>query len=316
MTQRNIPVTVSAVERGDALYPEKMKQLTSMPQTLYYAGSLPDGGAPSVAIVGARLCSPYGRDTAYEFGRILAREGVQIISGMAAGIDGYAQTGALDAGGRSFAVLGSGVDICYPRSNGTLYRRLLKEGGILSEQPPGTKPYPYHFPSRNRIISALADLVLIVEAKSRSGSLITVDFALSQGRTVFAVPGRVGDLLSDGCNYLIAQGAGIAWSPDAILQELKIMEDRGLFPKKQRLREKRERRHLMDTFARDDVSDDAKKVLACLSDAAPCSADALAETSALPVPRLLAALDELCELHLAEEQTKGRFIRSGPGPLS
>ena len=211
--------------KTDDAYPRRLRELASMPEELYVIGELPDDSQPSVAIVGARMCSGYGRRTAYEFGRILAGKGVQVISGMASGIDSSAQEGALDGGGKSFAVLGGGADVCYPRGNTTLYNRLKEQGGIISEQPAGTAPLSFYFPARNRIISGLSDLVLVVEAKSRSGSLITVDFALTQGRTVYAVPGRVGDALSDGCNYLIAQGAGIAYAPEAILNELQIIAD-------------------------------------------------------------------------------------------
>ena len=141
-----------------------------------------------------------------------------MVSGMARGIDGIAQKAALEAGGASFAVLGCGVDICYPEENRELYDRLLQEGGILSEYPPGMPPEPKLFPPRNRIISGLSDLVLVIEARKKSGTLITVDMALEQGREVYALPGRVSDKLSDGCNRLIRQGAGVATCPEDILE--------------------------------------------------------------------------------------------------
>jgi DNA processing protein len=137
---------------------------------------------------------------------------------MARGIDGIAQKAALDAGGKSYAVLGCGVDICYPEENRDLYERLQQQGGILSEYPPGMQPIAKLFPPRNRIISGLSDLVLVIEARKRSGTLITVDMALEQGREVYALPGRVSDALSDGCNRLIRQGAGPATCPEDILE--------------------------------------------------------------------------------------------------
>ncbi len=207
------------ISREDPDYPERLRLLPGMPKGLYVKGSLPDSG-PSAAIVGARKCTVYGHKQSYAFGHYLASRGVQIISGMALGIDGYAQEGALDAGGKTFAVLGCGVDCCYPRSNRPLYNRIPEKGGILSELPEGTAPYAHFFPARNRIISALADLVLVIEAAEQSGSLITADFALEQGRTVYALPGRVGDRLSDGCNRLIYQGAGIAVSAEAVYEDL------------------------------------------------------------------------------------------------
>ena len=174
--------------------------------------------SPAAAVIGARLASGYGREQARRFSYRMASRGITIISGMARGIDGIAQTAALDAGGRSYAVLGCGVDICYPEENRSLYDRLLQQGGILSEYPPGTPPEARLFPLRNRIISGLADAVLVIEARKKSGTLITVDMALEQGRDVFALPGRVSDSLSDGCNRLIRQGAAPATCPEDLLE--------------------------------------------------------------------------------------------------
>lgn len=205
-------------------YPRKMCGLEGMPGGIYTLGKLPDGSRKSVAIVGARLCTGYGSEQAYRFAYALARAGVEIISGMAQGIDSCAHEGALDAGGSTTAVLGCGVDVCYPASARRTYARLKESGGILSEYPCGEPPLAFHFPERNRIISALADVVLVVEARRRSGSLITADLALDQGRSVLAVPGRVTDKLSEGCNWLISQGAGIARGPDDMLAELGLEE--------------------------------------------------------------------------------------------
>ena len=211
------------VAREDREYPEQMRNYPRMPLGLYVLGNLPDPEKKTVAIVGARMCSPYGRAEAIRFGEELAAKGVQIISGMAFGVDSWALLGALHAGGKGFAVLGCGVDVCYPKESYHIYRRIIQEsGGILSEFEPGDSPAAWHFPIRNRIISALADVVLVVEAKLRSGSLITADYALSQGKSIYAVPGRNRDELSCGCNRLIAQGAGIAWDPEIILEELGI----------------------------------------------------------------------------------------------
>lgn len=202
-------------------FPEKLKGLSDIPCGLFVRGRLPKQGALSVALVGARECSVYGKNVALWFGRELAKSGVQIISGMARGIDGYGQWGALKGKGASFAVLGNGVDICYPPENGKLYQCLIQEGGVISECPPGMPPGRHLFPLRNRIISGLADAVLIIEAKEKSGSLITADLALEQGRDVYAVPGRLGDELSKGCHNLIRQGAGLALSPEKLLEDLQ-----------------------------------------------------------------------------------------------
>lgn len=210
------------------IYPAKLKEIHDPPDGIYCMGSLPDPKRPTVAIVGARMCSPYGKNQALSFARTLSACGVQIISGLARGIDGYSHRGALEGGTPTFAVMGCGLDHCYPPEHRNLQAEILKNGGgILSEYPICTPPLRAYFPQRNRIISALADLVLVVEAKEKSGSLITADCALEQGKTVYAVPGRVGDTLSLGCNRLIAQGAGIACSVECILEELHIDKTKG-----------------------------------------------------------------------------------------
>lgn len=156
---------------------------------------------------------------AKKFAKGLAQAGIQIISGMARGIDSYAQRGTLEAGGESYAVLGCGVDVCYPRDAIGLYMDLQENGGVISEFPIGTKPLPQHFPARNRIISGLADAVLVIEAKEKSGSLITADMALEQGKDVYALPGPINSELSKGCNVLIKQGAGVLLSPEELLED-------------------------------------------------------------------------------------------------
>lgn len=201
-------------------YPEKLRNIPDLPAALFVKGRLPVEEKKSLAIIGARSCSAYGRRMAEEFGGRLGEAGIQIISGMARGVDGICQEAALKAGGVSFGVLGCGVDICYPAQNRLLYEKLTGQGGVISSYLPGTRPQSRYFPPRNRIISGLADALLVIEARERSGTLITVDMALEQGREVYALPGRVGDAISEGTNRLIAQGAGIALSPDALLEEL------------------------------------------------------------------------------------------------
>ena len=204
----------------DEEYPRKLAEISDAPYGLYYIGRMPEEKRKSVAIIGARECSEYGRYMAKQFGTKLAEAGIQVISGMARGIDGISQQAALSAGGYSLGVLGCGVDICYPVETRSLYENLAVQGGVCSEYPPGIEPRALLFPRRNRIISALCDAVLVIEARQRSGTLITVDMALEQGREVYALPGRATDLLSDGCNRLIKQGAGIVTSPQELLEEL------------------------------------------------------------------------------------------------
>lgn len=201
-------------------YPERLRKIPDPPFGLYVKGKLPAEHKPSVAIIGARACSEYGKCVAEHFGKQLGAAGIQIISGMARGIDGIAQRGAIEGGGETYAVLGCGADICYPEENRQLYRDLPEYGGIISEYLPGTEARSALFPPRNRIISGLADLLLVVEARKRSGTYITVMQALEQGKEVFAVPGRIIDTLSEGCNYLLTQGAGVAMTPEVIIEEL------------------------------------------------------------------------------------------------
>ncbi len=201
-------------------YPRRLRNIPDPPFMLYIKGELPKEELPSVAIIGARACSEYGKAVAAEFGRSLGGRGIRIISGMARGIDGIAQQASLQAGGKSYAVLGCGADVCYPPENARLYEDLCVTGGIVSEYPPGTEAKSGFFPMRNRIISGLADILVVIEARKRSGTYITVTRALEQGKDVYVVPGRITDALSEGCNYLLSQGAGVATSPEIIVQAL------------------------------------------------------------------------------------------------
>lgn len=203
-------------------YPAKLLSIPARPFGIFVKGKLPDIRQRSLAIVGARDCSEYGQYVARHFAEKMAQNGVAVISGLARGIDGIAQRAAMEAGGESFGVLGCGADICYPKSNEKLYRMCMERGGILSTYLPGTPPTPNLFPPRNRIISGLSDGILIIEAREKSGTIITADLALEQGKDVFVIPGRVTDRLSDGCNSLIRQGASLIQSPEQLLEELNI----------------------------------------------------------------------------------------------
>lgn len=201
-------------------FPGRLKDIPDPPFGLFVRGKLPDPKEKAVAIVGARNCSSYGRESAYFFGKELAKAGVNVVSGMALGIDGYAGRGALSGGGRSFAVLGGGVDLCYPAANVDLYNGLIESGGVLSERPISYRGRPADFPLRNRLVSGLSDLVVIVEAAEHSGSLITADLALLQGKDVFCLPGRIDDPLSYSCNALIKNGAFMLTCTEDLLQAL------------------------------------------------------------------------------------------------
>ncbi len=201
-------------------YPKKLYNLLDPPTFLFYKGHLPFEFLPSVAVIGARECSEYGEQAAIKIASELAARGVQIISGMARGIDGIAQKTAIDFKGNTYGILGCGPDVIYPRENNWLYWKIIGHGGILSEYGPGVKPEKFRFPARNRIISGISDLVLVVEARKKSGTCITVTQALEQGKEVFAVPGRINDELSEGCNELLYSGAGVACDASVIIDSL------------------------------------------------------------------------------------------------
>ena len=219
------------VKKGDSDYPERLLKIKDAPEKLYVRGNLPNIHKKTVAIVGARNCTDYGSTLAKTIARILSMNDVQVISGLAMGIDTQGHIGAIEVEKPTFAVMGCGVDICFPSHNSNVYERILDYGGgIMAEVEVGTPPLPYNFPLRNRIISGLSDVVIVVEARDKSGSLITADFALEQGKTIFACPGRVGDSLSRGTNNLIKQGAYILTSTDDVLEHLGLIVD-GLIPK-------------------------------------------------------------------------------------
>lgn len=204
-------------------YPEQLREIYDAPLKLYVLGNKEILKQSSIAIVGARKATEYGKKIAIQFSKDLSKNGINIISGLALGIDTCAHLGALQATskGKTIAVLGSGLDAIYPKQNVELAKQIIKNGGcIISEYPLGAKPEKQHFPQRNRIISGLSKGVLIVEASEKSGSLITADFALEQGREVFAVPGNISSSTSVGTNNLIKQGAKLVTNYEDILVEI------------------------------------------------------------------------------------------------
>ena len=279
-------------------YPARLLQIPDHPYGLYVKGNLPDEGKKKAAIVGARRCTPYGEKYAVDFGRALAERGVDIISGMARGIDGMGHRGALLGKGETYAVLGSGVDVCYPREHIGLYVDILEQGGgILSELPPGTPPYSQNFPARNRIISGLSDAVLVMEAGKKSGSLITVDLALEQGRDIYALPGPVNSSLSNGCNRLIRQGAGILLSPEELLEEWGLMGKReGCEGEEEDKNEK-----MLET--------DEKLVYACLG-LFPKGIERIAAETRLEARAVMELLVSLQLQGYVREISKNQYIRS------
>ena len=275
-------------------YPKRLKKLSGMPKELYVIGNLPEDNAPTAAVVGARMCSAYGKRQAHCYAKVLAEYGIQVISGMALGLDTQGHLGALEAQRPTYAVLGSGVDVCYPAANRKLYNQILETGGgIISEFPPGMPPKAGHFPARNRIISALADVVLIVEARERSGSLITAGFALDQGKAVYALPGQVDQTLSQGCNQLIFDGAGIAWCPEILLGEW------GIFPEKKETAG--EKKNL-------GLARDLELVYSCL-DLRPENLDYFIQKTGFSAGKTSGLLMQLQVLGLASEVGRQHYVR-------
>ena len=204
-------------------YPESLLSTPDPPAILYFTGSvLPNELLHPVAVIGSRRCSIYGRTMARKLSKLLCSSGASVISGLARGIDGEAHKGALDGGGPTVAVMAGGLDIIYPPEHKALAGKIAEAGCLISEYPPGVKPAKYTFPERNRIISGLANVVVVVEAGERSGTMITVGTALDQGREVYAVPGDVNRSSSRGSNRLLRDGAGIVLSPEELIVELGL----------------------------------------------------------------------------------------------
>lgn len=291
---KELPDGIRYISKADKEFPEKLLELHDCPEGIYVRGRLPDPRKKTVAIVGARMCSAYGRATASHFARVLAANDVQIISGLALGIDGAAHEGTLMANGMTFAVLAGGVDIIYPRTNIEIYEQIRRTGGIISEEPCGYPPLPQMFPKRNRIISILSDMVLVVEARKKSGSLITADFAAEQGRDIFAVPGRLEDELSRGCNELIFQGAGIAISPERMLE---IMG--------KKVKKSDNSQSVMENV----LAREENMVYSCLS-LQPKSLEELCRTTKLPIRSVMESVMLLQLRGLVKEIGRNRYIRS------
>jgi DNA processing protein len=213
---------VTAISHEEPQYPRQLLTIYDPPFLIYTKGISMDWGKPWVALVGSRNMTSYGREMAFWLGRELAARGIGVVSGLARGIDTWAHKGALKGGGETVAVLGSGLDKCYPPENRGLMQEIMAQGLLLSEFPLGIGPKPQHFPMRNRIISGISLGTVVVEAALKSGALITADLALEQGREVFALPGPITSPASRGCHNLIKQGAKLVQDVDDLLEELTL----------------------------------------------------------------------------------------------
>lgn len=285
---------IGFVSLEQAEFPEKIRHIHNPPYALYYVGKLPEENRKTVAIVGARTRSAYGSQVAVELGKVLAQNGIQVMSGLARGIDKDAHQGALEGGGDTYAVLGCGVNICYPKENRYLYHKMIETGGIISEYPPGTQPMSKYFPARNRIIAGLSNCVVVVEAKEKSGSLITAEFAMDQGRDVYAVPGRICDALSQGCNRLIKQGAGALISVEDFLSDLEVLS---------------EINYTQMDFRKNLLEKDESMVYS-LTDFRPVGVATLVEKTGISISRLLEILEKLESLGLIKETFTNYYIRT------
>jgi DNA processing protein len=279
-------MTPTCLACGGHGYPPLLAAIHDPPKQLWLRGR---AGAEllaraSVAIVGARACSSYGRAVARSLARDLAAAGVVVVSGMARGVDGEAHRGALDGGGPTVAVLGCGIDRDYPVVHAELARRIVETGLVVSEYPPGIEPAPWRFPARNRIISGLSRAVVVVEARERSGALITVDFALEQGRDVLVVPGEITSALSAGVNALLRHGAAPVLRVDDILEAIGVVAAAPMLSQ---------------------PAGPAARVLAAVRET-PATADEIARIVALPAAEVAALLTEL-ELDGLVEPGEGAY---------
>jgi DNA processing protein len=259
--------------------PPLLRAIYDPPKQLYARGGGDEEllSRPAVAIVGARSCSPYGSQVARRLARELAGAGLVVVSGLARGIDGEVHRGALDAGGLTVGVLGCGIDRDYPAAHASLAARLRERGLVVSEYEPGVEPAPWRFPARNRIIAGLCPVTVVVEAREKSGALITADFALEEGREVLAVPGEITSPLSAGTNALLKLGAGPCTCAADVLELFGLSAEARTAP---------------------EVSETARSVLAAL----PAGADELVRATSLPAQSISVAL---AELELAELVVEG-----------
>jgi DNA processing protein len=286
---------VHIVSHADRIYPEGLKRINDAPPILYIKGRIERADKYAVAMVGSRNATIYGKHVAEQMGRKLASSGLTVVSGMARGVDTASHTGALKTGGRTIAVMGSGLDVPYPVSNRELMNKIASLGSVISEFPFGTQPHRENFPRRNRIISALSMGVIVVEATLDSGSLITVTYALEQGKEVFAVPGNITSRNSKGTNDLIRNGAKLVESADEVINELRPQL-------KGSLKE--------DVLAAEnepaELTDDEKSVFRCIS-AEPKHIDTIIREKKIDTGRALSILLSL-ELKGIISQSEGKLF--------
>ncbi len=321
---------------GHMDYPKNLTQLTDAPMVLYAIGEIPDFSEIfCCAIVGTRKMTEYGRKCAVNFGYNLARCGAVTVSGMARGVDSAAMTAALDAGGKTVAVLGCGIDIVYPAENEELMKRVTKNGCVVTEYAPGTSPYGSNFPVRNRLISALSQAVLVVEGSMRSGALITARHAFYQNKDIYAVPGHIDEHSSDGTNSLIKGGVQAVTDPSEIIEKYEYLYPHLLeadnvsveapdnyIPPKREKKQKVDKKPFAENEAREkekeekrgkpvdfeSLSDDDIKVYKAMKPDIPMLPDEIV-TAELPISQIMVSLTMLELAGAVEAGAGGYFVR-------
>ncbi|WP_233998360.1 DNA-processing protein DprA [Pseudoalteromonas sp. T1lg48] len=283
---------IAVISLVNPLYPPLLKELPDPPLLLFCFGNNGLLTQPQVAIVGSRGASIGGKRHAFEFAAQLSDAGLLVTSGMAMGIDANAHQGALHSSGATLAVLGTGVDVCYPRRNKVLWEQIAKQGLLVSEFLPGTPPRAQHFPRRNRIIAGLSLATLVVEAEQKSGSLITAELAMDYNREVMAMPGAVNNPYSRGCHALIKHGAALVENAEDVLAELGCYQQKGLY-----INKRKEQKEGENTLLRHIGFE-------------PTSIDAIAVSSQIPIAQLLTLLIDL-ELEGSIISTSGGYTRVG-----
>lgn len=263
----------------DKDFPQDLSSIPDRPYVLYKKGKLLPQDSIAMGIVGSRKATNYGKWAAERFARELTSMGVTIVSGMAVGIDSIAHRTTIENGGRTLGILGNGLDIVYPKSNFGLYGDALENGALISEFPPGTQPYNFHFPMRNRIIAGLSLGVIVIEAQEKSGSLITAHHALAQGKDVFALPGNINSIYSRGTNMLIRDGAKPLLDMDDILEEVRELQ-------------LLKRSNVIDRINEIDLSDTERRVLDFLKEG-PIHSDIIVLKSGLDIQTVISTLTVL-----------------------
>ncbi|MBN2411610.1 DNA-processing protein DprA [candidate division KSB1 bacterium] len=279
----------------DNEYPVLLKKIEDPPVILYINGEIRHNDKKSIAIVGTRNPSTYGKLVTERFARELALKDFTIVSGLARGVDTIAHNAVLSVGGNTVAVLGSGVDVIYPSENQKLSETITGSGAVISEFPMGTKPEAVYFPRRNRIIAGMCLATLVIEAGKKSGALITADRALEQGRDVFAVPGNINNPKSAGCNELIQQGAKLVRSIDDILEEFSFSTEK---PK-----------NIAEQLSHIPLSKHEEKIFNLLSNE-PLHIDQISEQGGLPISQVLSVLLSLELKNLVKQMVGKNFIRA------